>query len=229
MQLKFFFFLLLFLSEDAIAQLDTSYRFPAPFNFELDKSQPNIYFVGDSLPKHVHCNKELDSMLDLNKDYDFQFRLWTKGFWCISAFVLTYKNQTWEARYFDEFNLLTKELRTSKKQRVRERKVDQSMIRQLWWILQNNDILTLPDQRLLSDRLSTYHIDTTDFFTYQTHSLRTDGVVYTFELINSIKSRCYSYYSPESYFKEYNVKELAQVITNVKLIEKFLAINIKNN
>jgi len=220
-------FVMIFFSVNAIAQVKSYSSFPYPFRFTRDEIVPNTNFIGDSIKKCSHCDSKLDSILNLDKDYDFQLRLWKDGFSCISLFVLTYKNQKWEARYFDKFNL-RKELVSGRKMGIGERKVNPSMLKQLWWLMERNDILTLPDQKLIRDRLTTYYVDTTTYGLSKSTLVSTDGIGYTFELKSPTKTRCYSYSNPESYYKEYKIKELAEVVSTVKIVEKFLELSLED-
>jgi hypothetical protein len=220
-------FVVIFFSVNAIAQIKPYNRFPDPFRFTRDEIQPNVSFIGDTLNKCFHCDSKLDSILNLEKDYDFQFRLWKDGFFCTSVFVLTYKNQKWGARYFDKVSS-KKEFVSGQKRGMVERKVNPSILKQLWWLMEENEILTLPDQSLIKDRLATYFVDTITYSLSKSTMVMTDGIRYTFELKSPKKKRCYSYSNPESFYKEYKIKELAEVVSTIKIVDKFLELNLED-
>lgn len=134
------------------------------------------------------------------------------------VFILTLKSNKWVARYFD----LKDSNRSGRK--LTERPVDQSKVEQLWELLVQNNVLTLPDQKALRERMVTYVVDTNNLAYGNPGSLTmTDGIMYSFELRTPAKRRFYSYGNPYACLKRYgNIQELYNVVIIIMLIEKFL-------
>ena len=118
-------------------------------------------FKADSkVDKHYfRLSHLIDSTFHLDKAYDFEFRLWTKPSLISYAnvFILTRKNKTWTARFFEYFGN-----RTSK---ILERKVNQSGLDSLWKRLVANQVLTLPTQDSLRAKAKIFVADTSQNLT----------------------------------------------------------------
>jgi len=166
----------------------------------------------------------IDSTFKLDKTYDFQFRLWTNPSLVsyTNVFILTQKNKTWTARFF-EYN----GNRTSK---VLERKVDQSGLDNLWQRLVAEQVLILPTQDSLKRKMKIFIADTSQPFdegdSYK-KVIITDGVEYHFELRTPEKSRSYSYHCPQGYLRHYpNVEELYRAFMIIVFVRKYLGLNL---
>lgn len=84
-------------------------------------------------------------------------------------------------------------------------------------------MLTIPDEKVLQDRLLLYKIDSVNVDLVIQRMSMTDGVLYGFELSTPDKKRHFSYSNPESLLKYYgNVEELYRVVIINMLIQKFL-------
>jgi hypothetical protein len=137
------------------------------FNF---RSNPNIAkkidFVPDTIQTVQNAEKSLliDSILNLEREYDFQFRFWYSTMFTpsTSVFILTLRNKTWSARFFEP----NKNWKLDGKQ-VREVIVDQSKLDQLWELLVGNNVLTLPS----ADRMNINIEEATDKFLTKTEKL----------------------------------------------------------
>lgn len=214
------YFLLFFvlISVLAIAQVRNS-----PFNFKADTAgATGFLFAGDSSKPvfNVEYNRILDSAYSLNNEYEFQFRLWKRHLSSSfdDVFVLTLKDKKWTARYF---NLRISGKNTSQ---FSERPVKQLYVNQLWEMLLKNNLLSLPDQSVLEDKMVSYEIDTANLQYPTIKSLDVmDGTLYCFELLSPDGKRYYSHGNPLRYLKEYsNIRELYNAALIVMLIEKFL-------
>jgi hypothetical protein len=196
----------------------------SPFNFDADTTKATYTsFVGDTSATSIwgkRYDKALDSQYHLGMDYTFEFRL--KQYYLQSnfdnVFVLTQKRGKWTARYFDRNNNTHDQLVFT------ERAVDQSSVNQLWQLLVKNEVLTLPSQSFVADRLMGYEVDTTNLPYANMRRLDvTDGATYEFSLLSPTQQRHYSYGCPQTYLKHFsNVKELFQAVMLITLIEKFL-------
>jgi len=166
----------------------------------------------------------IDSTFRLDKNYDFEFRLWTKPSLVSYAnvFILTQKNKIWTARFFEYYGN-----RTSK---ISERKVNQSGLDSLWKRLVANQVLTLPTQDSLKAKMRMFVADTSQEFdegdTYKQVSIM-DGTAYYFELATKGKNRSYYYHCPKGYLKYYsNVEELYRAFMIIVLVRKYLGLNL---
>lgn len=199
----------------------------AQFDFKSDtKRARNVSFKGDT---SSNINYKLDQIIDsaykLDKNYDFEFRLWKRHlmFNFDNVFILTLKNNSWTVRYFDRNNGLRDETKFT------ERPVDQSKVNQLWELLVENNVLTLPDESLLQDRMVRYIIDTTNLHAGTIQKTdATDGILYCFELLTPHKKKYYNYGCPNFLLERYgNIKELYNAVLLVLLIQKFLGQAVK--
>jgi hypothetical protein len=199
-------------------------RLPSPFNIDADTTKTTyISFFGDtSTPTTcgMQYDKSLDSQYRLGLDYTFEFRLrqyhLENNF--DNVFVLTLKQGKWSARYFDRNNGIHGRIVFT------ERVVDQSPVNQLWQLLVQNEVLTLPSQVALSERLVSYIVDTSSLhYPNMKYLYVTDGVAYEFSLQTPTQQRHYSYRCPQAYLSQFgNVKELFQAVMLITLIKKFL-------
>jgi hypothetical protein len=195
----------------------------SPFDFRSDPAQSKyVSFNRDTteLKINTHYNRILDSAYKLDKNYDFEFRLWKRylsnNF--DNVFIMRLRNNQWTASYYDRNNGIIDRIIFT------ERPVDQSRLNQLWELLVQNNVLTLPDQRALNERMVTYVVDTTNPQYGRIKKVNiTDGILYCFELSTPTKKRFYSYGNPQVYLKHYgNIEELYNAVVIILLIEKFL-------
>ena len=193
-------------------------RRPPYVSFRGDTSEPN---VNGSYDRMLEDDRLLDSAYGLGKNYEFEFRLWERHFHSNdnTVFILTLKNNQWTARYFAH------DIRRPNGIAYSEQPVDQSKVYQLWELLVQNDVLTLPDKGVLQDRLVLYRVDTTNL--QKSGGIITKrmdgGPVYGFELRAPTKKRFYSYADPYTDLKQFgNIKELYHATVIILLIQKFL-------
>lgn len=206
----------------------------AQFKFRATSiSAKDIDFVADtandSTRKFVLENERLlDSTYDLSKDYDFEFRLSQSGLGnnARSVFIMILRKDIWSARYF-HFN---KYWIGNRKDLV-EVKVDSSKLNQLWYLLNRQNVLTLPSENeIIKCKTKEYLIDTFDFSNYgsvERNMIVADGIGYKFELSTPKKRRSYYYSNPEINFKEYPyIKEYSDAVLILYLIRKYLGLPI---
>lgn len=192
-----------------------------PFDFKVNpRSLKTIEFeAGKTASFSEVDNRVIDSLFLLDKNYDFEFRLWSRysSMNFNNVFILRLSNNTWTARYFD----LNECYGDPKK--FKERTVDQSKVHQLWSMLVRNKVLTLPDMKELQSQMVNYEIDTTALLIQGRGTQVMDGVLYSFELLTPAKKRYYSYANPSIYMKLYSsIAALAYAQLNVLVIQKFL-------
>lgn len=166
----------------------------------------------------------IDSTFKLDKNYDFQFRLWTNPSLVSysNVFILTQKDKIWTARFFEYYGNRTPN--------VLERKVDQSGLDSLWQRLVAEQVLTLTTQDSLKGKMKIFIADTSQSFdegdSYK-KVIITDGVEYHFELRTPEKSRSYSYHCPQGYLRHYpNVEELYRAFMIIVFVRKYLGLNL---
>ena len=197
------------------------------FNFRsTDKFSKKVDFVPDSIlqNKHLPKNSYVDSLFEIQKNFSFQFRYWKQSATTPSTtvFILTLQDKKWTAKC----HLPNLNWQTDNKY-FREINVDETKLDQLWELLVSNNILTLPTQELLKNKLVKYAIDTTNLGSGQIQRLNvTDGTLYSFQLVNSDGTKTFSYGCPQFYLKHFgNVEELYNVSTIILLLKKYLGLN----
>jgi len=165
----------------------------------------------------------IDSTFKLDKTYDFEFRFSTNPALVSysNIFILTQKNKTWSARFF-EYNGNSK---------LTEREVNQSQLDKLWKRLVANQILTLPTQDSIRHKMKIFIADTLNALDeddpYQRVAI-TDGVVYYFELTTQNKRRSYDYQCPKGYLKHFpNIEELYRAYVIIVLRKKYLGLSLE--
>ncbi|MGC4235009.1 MAG: hypothetical protein QM594_18700 [Niabella sp.] len=226
MKLIFPILLLLFFHVTSLAQEP---RKNSPFDFRMPGIRNrNIDFPTDTSGQPSWCKRHdsiLNRQLVLEKDFDFRFQL--KQYYLQSnfdnVFVLTLKNNKWKAQYFTTTVKLAADNMNPKIEFVEQPDIEQSGVDQLWELLVQNNILTLPNQNSFRKKMKAYVIDTTNFSISESYTDVVDGVLYEFDLLTPKKQRHYAYANPNEHFKNYPfVKELADAILNIALIRKFL-------
>ena len=112
-----------------------------------------------------------------------------------------------------------------------ERKVNQDAVNQLWELLVQNNVLTLPTQNSLENKFVKYVVDTADLQSGRHRKIVTvDGILYGFELLTPNRRRYYSYGNPKVYLDNYgNVKELFNAVSIIMIIQKFLGHRLEVN
>jgi hypothetical protein len=194
--------------------------------FLFSKSFGQIDFKGDSVSTDNFSRLSflIDSAYKLDKTYDFEFRLWTNPSLVTytNVFILSQKNKIWTARFF-EYN-------GNQKQKLSEKTVDQSKLDSLWARLTVNQVLTLPSQDSLKNKMKIFVADTSYVLdeedTYK-RLMMTDGAMYYFELATQNKRRSYSYHCPQGYSKLYpNIEELYRAYAIIILVRKYLGLKL---
>jgi len=187
-----------------------------------------IDFKGDSSTNNKTISTLyylIDSTFKLDKTFDFEFRLCTTPSLVSysNVFILTETNGIWKARFFEYYG--------NHKIKISEIKVDQTELKGLWTKLYANQVLTLPTQDSIKNRMKTFVADTAYSFeegdTYE-NILITDGTVYHFDLFTQHKMRAYEYHCPKGYLKHYpNMEELYRAFNIILLIRKYLGLNLE--
>lgn len=171
--------------------------------------------------KDDKLEKIINKKFELPENSELEFRLHTiptltNG---QSVFIMRLKNKIWEAYFFRKDN----------RDSWTAVEVDNSKLDSLWIRLEKNQVLTLPDQRLVEDRMKIFTADTTavleDWGHMETRIM--DGVGYRFELAQySYRKRAYSYHCPHAYLQRYpNIEELYRAYSIIVLVYKFLGIS----
>lgn len=152
----------------------------------------------------------IDSNFHLEKDVEFEMRFWTLISKTMERqlFILSFKNNTWNARLFKITTYLSDTLV--------ETPVSQSNLEKLWKNLNKNNILTIPREYDLRDR-SGKEIDD------PIH----DGISYWFEFTTAKNKRSYRYHCPKSLSEDYKyIKEYRNVVNIITLIYKHCLLRI---
>jgi hypothetical protein len=201
----------------------------AQFNFRsTDSLSKNVAFIPDpkSANNPIGNNHSVDSIFRLQKEYSFQFRYWKEGSTIASTtvFILTLQNKKWTAKCY----VPNKRWQADNKYFI-EKAVDQTKLDQLWELMANYHVLTLPTQAKLQDRMVRYTIDTAHLG-YGGGSIQrinmTDGILYNFQLIDSKGTKSYWYSCPQMYLQHFgNILELYDASIIILLIKKYLGLN----
>ena len=197
------------------------------FNFKPSHEiSKRVEFVADVKGKNFvnGMDRMLDSVFQLDKNFDFEFRYWETGLIVNSTkvLILAQRNKKWSARYF----YYNKDWQKDGKS-LAEAQVDQSKLDQLWELLVHNNVLTLPSQDSLKNRMVKYVIDTAFLgFGHEEHFEIDDGILYEFELSKPEKKRVYWYGCPQLLLKQYgNIEELFNAVELILLIQRYLGLD----
>jgi len=156
---------------------------------------------------HPSLLKEIDSTFFLEKKNDVEFQLWISHPKMISTrlFILTQKDDKWVARLFEK---------NYKADTLVEITINQWGLEKLWQRLNDNKILSIPEEEDLKDK-NGKEIDL----------LIHHGTRYSFVLTSTAANRSYSYYCPKLHLKEYKyVKTFARVFNIISLVFKHCGI-----
>jgi hypothetical protein len=171
--------------------------------FIFGKAQ--VQFHNDSAFKSSHFDKEVDSVFNIQKDVDFEFRFTIVPSTFIPGrqitfFILTQNHNRWKGRLFKRIN-----------SKYSETPIDSSNLKNLWTQLLNQEVLTMPNDFDLKDK--------------QGEIARTnmkDGTTYYFSLVSKTAKRSYSYYSPKSAIEDYpEIAAFKHVSNIIDLIKKY--------
>ena len=171
-----------------------------------------ISFENDSsyFPYQPKTYLRIDSMGHLNKDVDFEYRLWVSPALKYKhyLFIISLKEEKWGLRWF-EYGW--KQVQDSSFRDFAERKPFNNNIKSLVAELEKNEFLKIPAANDVKD--STGKI---------ADVAALDGVFFSFELISKENKRAYFYHCPEYNMKEYPyIKTFQQVINIIKAIFRY--------
>jgi hypothetical protein len=142
----------------------------------------------------------IDKQFRLEKDNDFELRLWifpkaTDDATSLSLFILSNKNGAWNGRLFSE---------TWSEDKMKEIVLRNKGFDSLWKNLNNNEVLTIPKAWTLVDRNGDSIIEDAD------------GILYSFELLSKKAVRHYAYKCPKEFSRKYDYilsyKKVAQIV-----------------
>jgi hypothetical protein len=175
-------------------------------------------FKNDSTDSRIQSGamEEIDKKFNLQKDNDFEFRLFIFPKWSdtkegLSIFILTFKNGGWKARLFQN----AWSTKNSQEIPLRTEGIDS-----LWKELDKNDALTIPLAQNLVDKKGEILID----------QLQADNnsILYSFELLTKTAVRHYAYNCPLEFSKKYEyIVTFKKVSKIVQLILQFCRIENK--
>ncbi|WP_345951948.1 hypothetical protein ABDD95_11025 [Mucilaginibacter sp. PAMB04274] len=179
-------------------------------------------FAADTSAKNNFKIAGLDSLFKPVPDELFEFRLYEMGLSVQSqaAFIMTFtKNKTWEIRYFNHYDdegNLTKNLR--------ERHVGTTYADNLWCMLTQLEVLTLPDHNRLRPQMIHLELDTANLpYSLERRTEMTDGMYYHYSLRTQGRQRSYGYGNPNASLKQYaNVRELYNASAIIAVIKKYV-------
>ncbi|MDH6307633.1 hypothetical protein M2451_000082 [Dysgonomonas sp. PFB1-18] len=179
-------------------------------------------------------NKEINTEFKLKNDYDFELRLWTDPAPVLgpSVFVMQQKDNKWTAQYYAQA------IRKEGDKYIpywKKKDLDSEKLNELWAKLVENQVLTLPTQDSIRDRMRIYSTDTLAVF-YPPNQLAgwpyyapaiLDGMIYRVELRTKKKKRTYTYHCPKGYLENCpNVEELYRAYAIIVLIRKYAGLNL---
>lgn len=202
----FIFFVLILFTSNLYSQIDFKDE-PESFN---DKYQG--YY------DYKKINKTFNKEFNLKNDYDFEMRLWIDPSPMQSRhlFLMKKTGDKWDAACYH--------LRYNSKKEIL---INQDNLTKLWTDLMRNNVLTLPDQEILREKMRVYTADTLAAQGIYYNLSNTpyenpfilDGVFYRIELRTKDAKRAYTYHCPKGYIKECpNVEELFHAYAIVYLI-----------
>lgn len=164
--------------------------------------------------------KEINKHFKIPQNCEIEFRLHTLSALTNNSpvFVMRFKDKIWEARLFrknDNDSWLVED-------------VNNDGLNELWDKLDKNQVLTLPNQEDIRDKMKIFKADTTAVFKDWGHMQTQimDGATYHFELTQyGSRKRAYSYHCPCAYLRSYpNVEELYRAYAIIILVYKHLGI-----
>lgn len=175
-------------------------------------------FKNDSTDMRIQSGsmEEIDKKFNLQKDNDFEFRLFIFPKWSdnkegLSLFILTSKNGVWKARLFQN---------AWSPNESHEIPLGTDGIDSLWKELNENDVLTIPLAQDLVDKKGEIIIE----------QLQGDNnsISYSFELLTKTAYRNYGYKCPLEFSKKYDyIVTFKKVSKIVQLILQFCQIGNK--
>ena len=175
---------------------------------------------------HVTYDK-LDKEFNLDKNRDIEFRLWTNPSLVFyrNCFILTKRDSVWNARFF--------EFKGGQKGNWVETKTKTTNLDSIWKKLIRNQLLTLPTQDSLNNRMRIFAADSTliyyDEDDVYKKVLVDDGTIYTFQIKTKNIDRTYQYHSPVAYLRHNpNIEELYRAYAIISIIRKYLGIPLEN-
>ena len=169
-------------------------------------------FVDDSTDSRIQSGAfdEIDKQFKLEKDNDFELRLWTfpgisDNSSKASLFILSYRIGNWEARLFQDIWMTGK---------VKEVPLKKEGLEQLWKQLNENDVLSIPRAYTLLDKKGDMIIQ------------ENLGTLYSFELLSRKAVRHYAYHCPKEFSNKYDyVPTYKKVALIVQYIGAYIGIN----
>ena len=175
-------------------------------------------FKDDSTDMRIQSGamEEIDKKFSLQKDNDFELRLFIFPKWSdnkegLYIFILSFKNDEWKARLFQNVWSVI----NSQEIPLRTDGIDS-----LWKELDKNDVLTIPLAQDLIDKKGEILID----------QLQSDhnSTLYSFELLAQNTVRHYAYQCPLKFSKKYDYIPTFNKVSNiVQLIFEFCQIRNK--
>jgi len=186
---------------------------PCTVNFDIKR---------DSLKRTAPKIEDLDKFFKPSPEVIFEFSLYESGtiIQSQSAFIMTYdKNKQWQIRYFNHLDDSGKIIVP-----LREHQVNAAQANNLWCMLKDLKVLSLPDYNELNDRFNTFTLDTTTLpYGNQKRINMMDGMYYYFNLRSPNAERAYGYGNPNALLKRYsNIQELYNACAIIAVVKKYL-------
>ncbi len=136
---------------------------------------------------------------------------------------MSLSGDAWTARYFYANPGWQKD-----RMQFKEGPVDQKKLPQLWYKLSRSNLLTIPPERSLVAKETTFSIDTAGLDYSEGRLIVLDGLRYRFELLKPFKQRYFSYGNPRIYFQRYPyLEELCNVVLIIMLVERYVGISFE--
>lgn len=210
-------FMFLFISSFVLAQnkdFDNSYP-----HYKIDFNESKI--VKNPIQK---LDDELDSIFKLEKNYEFELRIWQRGdlFYYRKVFIMTLKDYKWNIRYFDwDFNI-------KKDIKFREIPLKTADMNMLWRHIHDQHYINqIQSEEFITHRYINYSVDYEN--PEESGGGRTEflhGRTYNFELLKPDKKRYYNYVNPQEFQKAFrNIEELYHVSAILAFVDKYIKDN----
>ncbi|TKB97030.1 hypothetical protein [Pedobacter cryophilus] len=174
-------------------------------------------------PNQFDDNK-LDSIYKIDKNFEFEFRLWTRGGIpeIKRVFIMTLKNHKWSAKYFD-WNWEIKD-----EFKLKEVLLNEGDLKLLWnQVGYRHELTQIPIQESFAHLLKNYMINSKNPEFYSiSHIQPLHGPIINFELLMPDKKKFLEFNSPQALFKTFsNVEPLLHVSSIISIVEKYVENN----
>lgn len=183
------------------------------FLFLLYQASAQPKFKNDSSYQPCFLRHVVDSIFTTRDSADFEFRLYMRE--CplfggnATVIILAFNRGQWSSHVY--------KLSFFPAEKFWEVAQKPFNVASLWQGLENDGVLTLPDNSVLKDKRGE-----------TAYSHTRDGTTYIFELTSRTARKAYSYYAPYGAIGEYpKIKEFARVMHIIEVMQKSFTLRCK--